>query len=30
MAGFIPSRINQLNELANADSGAELLIKKLH
>jgi hypothetical protein len=26
----IPSRINQLNEIANADSGAELLIKKLH
>lgn len=26
----IPSRINQLNEIANADNGAELLIKKLH
>ena len=26
----IPSRINQLNEIANVDSGADLLIKKLH
>ncbi len=26
----IPSRINQLNEIADDDSGAELLIKKLH